>query len=388
MTLEPAPGGAAEGFCRDCLCLAEPADVRCPACRSPRLLRHPELHSLAIAHLDCDAFYAAVEKRDDASLKDQPVIIGGGRRGVVATACYVARVSGVRSAMPMFKALKLCPEAVVIAPNMRKYSAVGREVRRLMLAVTPLVEPLSIDEAFLDLSGTARLHRRKPRRFPCPPGEQDRGRGRHLRLHRSFLQQVSCQGRFRSRQAAWLFTDRPDRGGRIPCRPAGVADLGSRKGPASFAGALGHHDDGPASEHGKGGLVCRFGAMGPRPVTSRGAKTTAGFHPVMKRRASARRRPSITISTSCRSSSASFGGWPRGFPSAPRTPGSLARLWYSSSRQRSSNCAPATVRSPTRPSSPLRIFSAARALLEGGRRHSVSAHRRQHHGSCGEDLRR
>ena len=97
---------------------------RCPACRSPRLLRHEELHSLTIAHLDCDAFYAAVEKRDDPGLKDRPVIIGGGRRGVVATACYVARVSGVRSAMPMFKALQLCPEAVVIAPNMRKYSEV------------------------------------------------------------------------------------------------------------------------------------------------------------------------------------------------------------------------------------------------------------------------
>ena len=162
MTLKPRPGGAAEGFCRDCLCLAEPADVRCAACRSPRLLRHPEFHSLAIAHLDCDAFYATVEKRDDPSLEDKPVIIGGGKRGVVATACYVARIRGVRSAMPMFKALKLCPEAIVIAPNMRKYSAVGRQVRNLMLAVTPLVEPLSIDEAFLDLSGTTRLHHGSP----------------------------------------------------------------------------------------------------------------------------------------------------------------------------------------------------------------------------------
>ena len=160
-----APGASstgADGFCRDCLTPCLPADLRCPACRGPRLLRHSEINSLAIAHLDCDAFYAAVEKRDDPKLADRPVIVGGGRRGVVATACYVARISGVRSAMPMFKALKLCPDAVVIAPDMRKYVAVGREVRKLMLTVTPLVEPLSIDEAFLDLSGTDRLHHASP----------------------------------------------------------------------------------------------------------------------------------------------------------------------------------------------------------------------------------
>ena len=146
------------GFCRDCLADAPSLAGGCVACGSPRVIRHRELDTLAIAHVDCDAFYAAIEKRDDASLADRPVIVGGGRRGVVATACYVARVFGVRSAMPMFQALKLCPAAVVIPPNMDKYVAVGREVRRLMLELTPLVEPLSIDEAFLDLSGTARLH--------------------------------------------------------------------------------------------------------------------------------------------------------------------------------------------------------------------------------------
>src|SRR5215467_5824354 len=146
------------GFCRDCRSDAAEQASRCSACRSPRLLRHPQLDALAIAHVDCDAFYATIEKRDDPSLADKPVIIGGRRRGVVSTACYVARTFGVRSAMPMFKALEACPEAVVIKPNMEKYVAVGREVRALMTELTPLVEPISIDEAFLDLTGTERLH--------------------------------------------------------------------------------------------------------------------------------------------------------------------------------------------------------------------------------------
>jgi DNA polymerase IV len=149
------------GLCRDCLVDA-PEGPRCPACGSPRLVRHPELDALTIAHVDCDAFYAAIEKRDDPSLADKPVIVGGGKRGVVATACYIARTFGVKSAMPMFKALKLCPGAIVVGPDMEKYARVGREVRALMLELTPLVEPLSIDEAFLDLAGTERLHRRSP----------------------------------------------------------------------------------------------------------------------------------------------------------------------------------------------------------------------------------
>jgi DNA polymerase-4 len=153
---------ASIGFCRDCLAPAPAEGRRCPACGGPRLLRHPELHRLVIAHVDCDAFYASVEKRDDPSLASKPLIIGGGKRGVVSTACYIARISGVRSAMPMFKALQLCPEAVVIRPNMEKYARVGREIRRRMLELTPLVEPLSIDEAFLDLSGTEKLHRASP----------------------------------------------------------------------------------------------------------------------------------------------------------------------------------------------------------------------------------
>lgn len=148
------------GFCRDCLALHEGARARCAACGSPRLARHAELYALSLAHIDCDAFYAAVEKRDRPELRDRPVIVGGGKRGVVATACYVARIRGVRSAMPMFKALEACPQAVVIKPDMEKYATVGRQIRAMMQALTPLVEPLSIDEAFLDLSGTERLHGR------------------------------------------------------------------------------------------------------------------------------------------------------------------------------------------------------------------------------------
>jgi DNA polymerase IV len=145
-------------FCRDCLNDAADSASRCASCRSPRLARHPELHSLTIAHVDCDAFYATIEKRDNPDIADKPVVVGGGKRGVVAAACYVARTYGIRSAMPMFEAKRRCPDAVVIKPNMTKYVQVGREVRRAMFALTPLVEPLSIDEAFLDLSGTERLH--------------------------------------------------------------------------------------------------------------------------------------------------------------------------------------------------------------------------------------
>ncbi len=145
-------------FCRDCLHDLDIGARRCGNCGSPRLVRHRALPSLNFAHIDCDAFYATVEKRDNPDLADKPVIIGGGKRGVVSAACYISRTFGVRSAMPMFKALALCPSAVVIRPDMTKYVRVGREVRHAMQALTPLVEPLSIDEAFLDLSGTERVH--------------------------------------------------------------------------------------------------------------------------------------------------------------------------------------------------------------------------------------
>jgi DNA polymerase-4 len=145
-------------FCRDCFGDLEARARRCGECGSPRLVHHHTLPSLTLAHIDCDAFYATVEKRDNPEIADKPVIIGGGKRGVVSAACYIARTYGVRSAMPMFKALALCPSATVIGPDMAKYVRVGREVRQAMQALTPLVEPLSIDEAFLDLSGTQRVH--------------------------------------------------------------------------------------------------------------------------------------------------------------------------------------------------------------------------------------
>ena len=148
-------------LCRDCLHLF-PGGTRCPACRSPRVLNHPELESLSIAHMDCDAFYASVEKRDNPTLRDQPVIVGGGTRGVVSTCCYLARIHGVRSAMPMFQALKLCPQAVVVKPNFPAYTEASRAIRALMEALTPAIEPLSLDEAFLDLTGTQRLHGHPP----------------------------------------------------------------------------------------------------------------------------------------------------------------------------------------------------------------------------------
>ncbi|HTZ77444.1 MAG TPA: DNA polymerase IV [Stellaceae bacterium] len=147
-------------LCRDCGALSAepPPERRCTECGSPRLKSHPDLATLTLAHIDCDAFYATIEKRDRPELMDRPVIVGGGQRGVVLACCYVARMSGIRSAMPMFKAMKACPEAVVIRPDMAKYRAVGHQVRELMETTTPLVQPLSIDEAFLDLSGTERLH--------------------------------------------------------------------------------------------------------------------------------------------------------------------------------------------------------------------------------------
>lgn len=149
-------------LCRDCGGAVPERLAACPGCGGRRVVRHPELLTLSVAHVDCDAFYASVEKRDRPELLARPVIVGGGRRGVVAACCYIARTRGVRSAMPMFKALAACPDAVVIRPDMAKYAAASRQVRALMETLTPLVQPLSIDEAVLDLRGTEALHRAAP----------------------------------------------------------------------------------------------------------------------------------------------------------------------------------------------------------------------------------
>jgi DNA polymerase-4 len=149
--------------CRACGDTSDRTDEPCRACGSDRLVRHAELLDLSIAHIDCDAFYASVEKRDNPALIDRPVIVGHpGGRGVVTTACYVARRYGPRSAMPMFKALELCPHAVVIPPDIAKYKQVGAAIRALFAQATPLVEPVSLDEAYLDLSPGIRLVERPP----------------------------------------------------------------------------------------------------------------------------------------------------------------------------------------------------------------------------------
>jgi DNA polymerase-4 len=152
---------AMPALCRDCLTTFD-SGKRCPECGRPRIISHPELFDLSIAHMDCDAFYASVEKRDDPSLRDKPVIIGGGKRGVVSTACYIARIRGVKSAMPMFQALKLCPDAVVVKGRMSAYVEASRQIRAMMDDLTPVIEPLSLDEAFIDLTGTQRLHHAAP----------------------------------------------------------------------------------------------------------------------------------------------------------------------------------------------------------------------------------
>jgi DNA polymerase IV len=149
-------------LCRDCGTRPAENAASCPQCGSLRIVQHAELFTLHLAHVDCDAFYASVEKRDRPELADKPVIVGGGKRGVVTTACYIARLSGVKSAMPMFKALKACPDAVVIKPDFSKYTEAARRIRGLMQRLTPLVQPLSIDEAVMDLAGTEALHGAPP----------------------------------------------------------------------------------------------------------------------------------------------------------------------------------------------------------------------------------
>ncbi|MCE3289081.1 MAG: polymerase [Caulobacter sp.] len=151
-----------KAFCRDCFWTGDDARRRCPACGSPRIVAHDEVASLSIAHMDCDAFYASVEKRDRPELRDVPLIVGGGVRGVVTTCCYIARMSGVRSAMPMFRARKLCPQATILKPDFPKYVHESKRIMAMIRDLTPLVQTLSLDECWIDLSGTERLHGMPP----------------------------------------------------------------------------------------------------------------------------------------------------------------------------------------------------------------------------------
>lgn len=151
-------------LCRDCD--ADVSDVSdiCAACGSYRMISHPELEQLSIAHIDCDAFFAAIEKRDNPDLEGKPVIVGGRKRGVVTTCCYIARLNGVHSAMPMFKALKACPEAIVVPPRREAYSKASKQIQEKFKTLTPKVQMLSVDEGFLDLSGTTRVNDGYPAR--------------------------------------------------------------------------------------------------------------------------------------------------------------------------------------------------------------------------------
>jgi DNA polymerase-4 len=150
-----------QALCRDCFATLY-GEKRCPKCHSPRILYHKELFCLNIAHVDCDAFYASIEKSMNEELVDKPLIVGGGSRGIVTTCCYIARISGVKSAMPVYIAKKLCPRAIIVPPRMSLYRKISRLIYSKMTRLTPKVETIALDEAYLDLSGTKQLHGKTP----------------------------------------------------------------------------------------------------------------------------------------------------------------------------------------------------------------------------------
>lgn len=257
-------------LCRSCLAQFEITPLndgtggRCPACGAPRLIGHPELDALTIAHIDCDAFYANIEKRDRPELRDKAVIVGGGRRGVVAAACYVARLYGIHSAMPMFKALKACPEAVVIRPDMAKYQQAGRRIRDLMREVTPLVEPLSIDEAFLDLSGTQALHGGSPARTLAKLVnriEVELGLTASIGLsYNKFLAKVASD---LDKPRGFAVIGRADAPGFLADQPVGII-WGVGKALRKSLARDGIKKIHELRRHGEAELVARYGVMGRR----------------------------------------------------------------------------------------------------------------------------
>ena len=261
--MPPAAAASISGYCRDCLSPA--AGGRCSTCGSPRVVHHPELFRLSVAHLDCDAFYAAIEKRDDPSLADQPVIVGGGKRGVVSTACYIARIKGVRSAMPMFQALKALPGG-------GGHPAQHGEIRpRRPRGARPDARADAAGRAALDRRGLSRpfRHRAAARRAAGADPRQARAEGRagdrHHRVDRPLLQQVPRQDRLRPREAAWLFGHR-----RRPKRsPSSASSRSGRSGASARPCRRGSPRDGirtigALQRMDEGELVRRYGSIGLR----------------------------------------------------------------------------------------------------------------------------
>ena len=288
---------------------------RCPACRSPRVTRPPRARRPRPSPTwTATPSSPRVEKRDDPALRDVPVIVGGGKRGVVSTACYLARIKGVRSAMPMFEALRLCPEAVVVKPRFAAYVEASSAIRAMMEEITDRIEPLSLDEAFLDLSGTERLHGAPAGGDARAAGAADGGRAGADRLGRPLAQQVPGQGRLRPRQAARLLGDRPGRDGGLPRPPPGPPDLGHR--PRRRRRRWSARASGSSATCCAGSGRDARGAVRLAWATrlwhlARGEDVRARATSARSRSRSPTRPPSTPTPPTARCSTATSGGWPR-----------------------------------------------------------------------------